>query len=57
MAFAQAMASSSSAALSPATQESAYSRYDVLEEAALRCGELRRMTDEDFTIAGSKKTC
>ena len=49
------MASSSSAALSPATQESPYSRYDVLEEAALRCDELRRMTDEDFTVASSKK--
>ena len=50
-----ASASSSGDAPSATSVLSPFSRFDVLDEAAARCDELRRMTDEDPFQACSKR--
>jgi hypothetical protein len=50
-----ASASSSGDAPSATSVLSPYSRFDVLDEAAARCDELRRMTDDDPFQACSKR--
>ena len=50
-----APSSASGDAPSAASVLSPYSRFDVLDEAAARCDELRRMTDENPFQACSKR--